>query len=78
MRMPKMIQIRDVPDDLHRTLKTRAAQEGMSLSDYLKRLLRETAARPTMREWLERTAQNKPIVTKQTSAQLIREMRDSR
>ena len=33
--MPSMIQIRNVPDDLHRRLKSRAALEGMSLSDYL-------------------------------------------
>jgi plasmid stability protein len=76
--MSKMIQIRDVPDDLHRTLKIKAVQEGMSLSNFLKRELRQIAERPTMREWLERVAKNKPIVTKQTSAQLIRELRDSR
>jgi antitoxin FitA len=33
--MSKMIQIRNVPDELHRTLKVRAAQAGMTLSDYL-------------------------------------------
>ena len=76
--MPKMIQIRDVPDDLHRTLKTRAAQEGISLSDFLKRALHDMAARPTLREWLERASKSKPIPMKKTSAQIIREMRDSR
>lgn len=43
--MPKMIQTRNVPDQLHITLKARAACEGMSLSDYLKREL-ERAAEP--------------------------------
>lgn len=46
----KMIQVRNVPDEVHRTLKTRAAAAGMSLSDYIKRDLEAAAARPTMEE----------------------------
>ena len=41
-----MIQIRNVPDALHRKLKSRAALAGMSLSDYLLQQIREVAARP--------------------------------
>lgn len=48
--MSKMIQIRDVPDDVHRTLKTRAAASGMSLSDFIKRDLERAAGRPTLEE----------------------------
>jgi len=48
--MSKMIQIRDVPDEVHRTLKSRAVLAGMSLSDYLKRDLVETASRATLEE----------------------------
>jgi plasmid stability protein len=51
--MSKMIQIRNVPDELHRRLKMRAAKLGMSLSDYLLEEIREAAERPTMREWLD-------------------------
>ncbi len=76
--MSTMIQVRNVPDSVHSTLKSRAAQEGMSLSDFIKRDLERTAARPSLREWLERTAQHKPVVSKLTSAQIIRELRDSR
>src|SRR5215831_13474908 len=47
--MPKMIQLRHVPDDLHRKLKARAALEGLSLSDYLLREVRRVAERPTLR-----------------------------
>lgn len=47
--MSKMIQIRDVPEDLHRTLKARAATRGMSLSDYLKGILAREATRLTWR-----------------------------
>jgi plasmid stability protein len=74
--MSKMVQIRDVPEQVHRTLKARAAREGMSLSDFIKRELGHSAERPTMREWLDRTAQNKPIPSPRTAAQIIRELRD--
>jgi hypothetical protein len=43
-----MIQVRDVPDRLHGTLKSRAAKEGMSLSDFIKRELERVAEKPTL------------------------------
>ena len=73
-----MIQVRDVPDRIHGTLKSRAAREGMSLSDFIKRELERAAERPTMQEWLDRTRQAKPIPAKRTAAQVIRELRDER
>jgi plasmid stability protein len=56
-----MIQIRNVPDELHRHLKTRAAQSGVTLSDYLLAELRALAVRPTMPEWLARSETWKPV-----------------
>lgn len=50
LHMSKMIQVRDVPDDVHRTLKMRAAAAGMSLSDYIKRDLKAAADKPTLAE----------------------------
>jgi len=50
------IQVRNVPEDLHRQLKVRAAEEGRSLSDYVLDELRVAAGRPTMRRWLDATA----------------------
>lgn len=76
--MSKMVQIRDVPEQVHRTLKARAAREGMSLSDFIKRELARAAERPSMLEWLERTRQAKPLQTKRSAAQVVRELRDSR
>jgi plasmid stability protein len=73
-----MIQVRDVPEPVHSTLKARAAREGMSLSDFIKRELERAAERPTMREWLERTQQTRPIPAKRSAAQLVRALRDSR
>ena len=48
--MAHMIQVRNVPDDVHRILKTRAAAAGMTLSDYIKRDLVATAAQPSPQE----------------------------
>jgi hypothetical protein len=76
--MSRMIQIRDVPEHVHGTLKSRAAREGMSLSDFIKRELEHAAERPTMREWLERTQQAKAITAKRTAAEVLRELRDER
>ena len=76
--MSKMIQVRDVPDELHSTLKARAALEGMSLSDFIKRELERAAERPTMREWLERARQAKPIPARRSAAQIVRDLRDAR
>jgi antitoxin FitA len=73
-----MIQIRDVPDSVHGTLKSRAAREGMSLSDFIKRELEHVAERPTMREWLGLTQQARPISSKRTASRIIRELRDER
>ena len=73
-----MIQVRDVPERVHSTLKARAARDGMSLSDYIKRELERTAERPTMREWLENTGQTKPITTKRSAVAVLRELRDAR
>jgi plasmid stability protein len=73
-----MIQVREVPESVHRTLKSRAAREGMSLSDFIKRELERVAERPTMQEWLERSRNAKPIPAKMSAARVIRELREER
>ncbi|HZY56209.1 MAG TPA: hypothetical protein VFE09_00255 [Rubrobacteraceae bacterium] len=59
--MPKTIQIRNVPDELHRTLKTRAARLGMTLSDYLLSEIRQVAEKPTLSEMMERLRSREPV-----------------
>lgn len=66
-----MIQIRNVPDALHRELKARAAQSGMTLSDYLLDEIREVAVKPSMRQWLERVSRREPVETSLTSSEAI-------
>lgn len=73
-----MIQVRGVPEQVHGTLKARAARDGMSLSDFIKRELERTVERPTMREWLELTQRARPIPAKRSAAQIVRALRDAR
>lgn len=75
-RMSKMIQIRNVPDDLHRRLKSRAAAAGMSLSDYLLNEIRHVAEQPTWEEFRARLARRPPLQSSVSPAEIIREMRD--
>jgi plasmid stability protein len=76
--MGRMIQIRNVPDDVHRTLKARAAAEGMSLSDYIKRDLVRAAERPTFAELDARVrARSRSGMAPATTVEAIREIRDA-
>jgi antitoxin FitA len=74
----KMIQLRNVPDTLHRSLKARAAMAGMSLSDYLLSEIREIAERPTLAELRDRLHTRKSIMLPLDTARLVREERESR
>jgi plasmid stability protein len=76
--MSKMIQLRNVPDALHRGLKARAAMAGMSLSDYLLAEIREIAEKPTLAELREQLHTRKPVSAELDTAQLVREERDRR
>jgi hypothetical protein len=67
----------DVSDEMHDTLKARAASEGMTLSDYIKRKLNRSLERPTMREWLQSSSDAKPIRAKRSAAETIRQLRDA-
>jgi plasmid stability protein len=73
-----MIQVRNVPDELHRRLKVRAAQEGKSLSDFLLGELRRIADRPGRTELLERLAQQAPVRLRPRPAEAVRAERERR
>jgi antitoxin FitA len=73
----KMIQIRNVPDDLHRALKVRAAKEGTTLSELILRELPRIAHRPSMGEVLARIRSREPVLGIESSANFIRAHRDS-
>ena len=73
-----MIQIRNVPDALHRKLKSRAALAGMSLSDYLLQEIRKVGERPTMEEMRARLARRSAVTLSVDTADAVRAERDSR
>lgn len=76
--MSRMIQLRNVPDALHRILKARAAMAGMSLSDYLLAEIKEIEQRPTLTELRERLHERQPASIELDTARLVREERDRR
>lgn len=76
--MSRMIQLRNVPDALHRGLKARAAMAGMSLSDYLLAEIKEIAERPTLAELRDRLRTRKAVRVQLDTARLVREEREAR
>jgi antitoxin FitA len=76
--VPKVIQIRNVPDHLHRTLKARAATAGLSLSDYLLKEIASLAEMPTREEWARRLDQRTPVKVRGSIAAMIRAERRRR
>jgi len=71
-----MIQIRNVPDALHRRLKSRAALAGMSLSDFLLGEIRQMAERPTLEELRERLRHRSAVTPSVAPARAVRVERD--
>ena len=76
--MSRMIQLRNVPDALHRTLKARAAMAGMSLSDYLLAEIRHVAERPTLGELRERLHRRERVTEPLSAARAVRAEREVR
>jgi plasmid stability protein len=73
--MSVMVQIRNVPDDLHRKLKARAAAAGMSLSEYLLSEVQMAAERPTVEEMRARLASRTPVIGEASPVDIIRAAR---
>jgi hypothetical protein len=76
--MSKMIQLRHVPEDLHRKLKARAALSGLSLSDYLLQEVRRVAERPTVAELRNRLAHRTAVTATVPPAKAVRAEREGR
>ena len=75
--MPRMVQIRNVPDALHRKLKVRAADAGQTLTDYLLAELERVGARPTRDEMLSRLHSRRRVTLKTRASTVIRDERES-
>jgi plasmid stability protein len=72
------IQIRNVPDDVHSTLKARAAAKGMSLSEYLLEQVTDTARLPTLEEHVARVRRRPMVHMSVPAGELIHEAREER
>ena len=70
------LQVRNVPVEIHRVLKAKAAIEGSSLSDFVLAELEKLAMRPTPRELRERLKAREPVYLDPPAASVIRESRD--
>ena len=76
--MQTMIQIRNVPEALHRRLKARAAIEGMSMSRYILREMEKALERPSRRELLEAICSQPELELNPSPAEVLRQERESR
>lgn len=76
--MSKMIQIRNVPDEVHKALKIRAAKEGMTLSDYLAREIKNIVKRPLIDEVIENIKSRNIQSSKLDSVKAVRKERETR
>jgi len=76
--MSKMIQLRNVPDDVHRSLKRRAIDEGTTLSEYLVREVTAIARRPTIVDVLQRIRKRRRVTVDESSPAAVRAERDAR
>jgi len=75
--MGRLVQIRDVPEPVHRTLKARAAQAGKSLSEYLRAELEVIVARPSPEELRDRLHRRAGVALSEDPAETIRRQRDA-
>ncbi|MEQ1931464.1 MAG: hypothetical protein ABL957_13185 [Parvularculaceae bacterium] len=76
--MNKHVQIRELPEATHRKLKMRATEEGLSMSEYLKRLIERDLQRPRWSEIKARMLEMGPIELSESPTDAIRRERDSR
>lgn len=76
--MATMIQIRNVPEAIHRQIKARASLSGMSMSEFILQELKRVIERPSREEVLDRLAKLPGVELEPSPAELIRSERDSR
>jgi hypothetical protein len=71
------LQIRDLPDEIHQTLRQRASKRGLSLRQYALEVLRDHCQQPTLDEWLEGLNRLTPVALPTPAAQFVREAREA-
>jgi antitoxin FitA len=73
-----IIQVKNVPEPVHSELRRRADQEGLTIRDYVLKLIEKDQRLPSKRDWLERVAELEPVQVPQPAAEVVREGREER
>jgi antitoxin FitA len=76
--MNKMIQVRNLNPELHKKVKIRATEEGLTITDWVENLIEREVARPSMKDVYARLRTRKPMNLNPSAAEMIREDRDNR
>ena len=73
-----IIQVKNVPAAMYDELRHRAAQEGLTIRDYVLRLIERDQRLPSKQDWLDRVSLLEPVAVSQSAAEMVREARDER
>jgi antitoxin FitA len=73
-----IIQVKNVPPAMHTELRRRADQEGLTIRDYVLKLIERDQRLPSRRDWLERVAELEPVAVSRSAAEMVREGREER
>jgi hypothetical protein len=73
-----IIQVKNVPPAMYDELRHRAAQEGLTIRDYVLRLIERDQRLPSKKDWLDRVSLLEPVAVSQSAAEMVREARDER
>jgi hypothetical protein len=73
-----IIQVKNVPPAMHGELRRRASQEGLTIRDYVLKLIERDQRLPSKTDWLDRVAELEPVAVSQSAAEVIREAREER
>jgi antitoxin FitA len=73
-----IIQVKNVPPGMHGELRRRAGQEGLTIRDYVLKLIERDQRLPSKTDWLDRVAELEPVAVSQSAADVIREAREER
>jgi hypothetical protein len=73
-----IIQVKNVPPAMHGELRRRAGQEGLTIRDYVLKLIERDQRLPSRADWLDRVAALEPVTVSQSAAEMIRQAREER
>ena len=73
-----IIQVKNVPPEVHAELRRRADQEGLTIRDYVLKLIEKDQRLPSKQDWLDRVAELEPIKVSRSAAEMVREGREER